>query len=145
MPTPTQVLLDTSALLTHFLDEPGADIVEGHLALGPDHARVAAPTVTELERRLADLLRDEAERDGILHQYCHQLCSVVAIDQAAAEASIRLRRQCRERLPMVDALIAGCALLHGFVLVHRDDHLASIPKASLRQVLLPSRGITRRQ
>ncbi|MFM7804882.1 MAG: hypothetical protein ACKPGK_10365, partial [Verrucomicrobiota bacterium] len=80
MPTPTQVLLDTSALLTHFLDGPGADIVEGHLALGRDHARVAAPTVAELERRLADLLLDEAERDRILHQYCHQLCSVVAID-----------------------------------------------------------------
>ncbi|MFM7099893.1 MAG: PIN domain-containing protein, partial [Verrucomicrobiota bacterium] len=82
----------------------------------------------------------EAERDGILRQYCHQLCSVVAIDTAAAEASIQLRRQCRARLPMVDALIAGCALLHGLVLVHRDDHLSSIPKAALRQVPLPARG-----
>lgn len=145
MATPTRVLLDTSALLTHFLDEPGADIVEGHLALGMDHAHVAAPTVAELERRLADLLHDEVERDGILHQYCHQLCSVVTVDTAVAEASIRLRRQSPERLPMVDSLIAGCALLHGFVLVHRDAHLASIPKAILRHVSLPARGMARKR
>jgi predicted nucleic acid-binding protein len=69
---------------------------------------------------------------------------VVPIDTAAAEASIRLRRQCRERLPMVDALIAGCAMLHGFVLVHRNDHLASIPKSILRQTLLPARGNARK-
>jgi len=144
MPTQNPVLLDTSALLTHFLDEPGADIVESHLALGPDHAHVSAPTVVELERRLADLIREAAERDGILSHYCHQLCSVVSIDTAAAEASIRLRRQCRERLPMVDALIAGCAMLHGFVLVHRDDHLASIPKSILRQMHLPARGNARK-
>jgi hypothetical protein len=38
---------------------------------------------------------------------------------------------------MIDALIAGCALRDGMVLVHRDEHLAGIPAKFLAQERLP--------
>lgn len=134
-----KVLLDTSALLTHLLDEPGADIVHQHLSDGPEHAHVAAPTLAELERRLAGFIRDEQERDGILDHYCGQLCTLVDVDRASTQASIQLRRSCRDRLPLVDALIAGCAVRDGLILIHRDEHLAGIPAKVLGQVRLPGR------
>ena len=134
-----KVLLDTSALLTHLLDEPGADIVQQHLSAGPEHAHISAPTLVELERRLADFVQDEAERDDILDQYCSRLCTLVDVDRASAEASIQLRRKSRNRLPMVDALIAGCALRHEMVLIHRDEHLAGIPTKLLKQLPLTDR------
>lgn len=138
-----RVLLDTSALLTHLLDEPGAEVVHKHLSEGPEHSHVAAPTLAELERRLSELVRDERECDEILNHYCLHLCTLIDVDQASVEASIRLRRTIRDRLPMVDALIAGCAVRDGLVLVHRDAHLASIPAAVLKQVRLPERADTR--
>jgi predicted nucleic acid-binding protein len=137
MSTRPKVLLDTSAILTHLLDEPGADAVQQHLSAGPDHAHIAAPTLAELERRLADFVRDDAERDNILDQYCRTLCTLVGVDRASVEASIHLRRKSRNRLPLVDALIAGCALRDGMVLVHRDEHLAGIPSKILAQERLP--------
>jgi predicted nucleic acid-binding protein len=135
----TKVLLDTSALLTHLLDEPGADIVQEHLAAGSEHAHVSAPTLAELERRLAELVPDEGERDSILDQYCLQLCTLVDVDRASVEASIQLRRGSRNRLPLVDALIAGCAMRDGMMLIHRDEHLAGIPTKLLHQLCLPDR------
>jgi PIN domain nuclease of toxin-antitoxin system len=38
-------LLDTSAILVHFLDEPGADTVAGLLAGAPEAVALAAPAI----------------------------------------------------------------------------------------------------
>jgi hypothetical protein len=47
-------LLDTSAILAHYLDEPGADEVERLLAQGPRIVALAAPSWVELDTRLRE-------------------------------------------------------------------------------------------
>jgi len=54
-------LLDTSAILSHFLDEPGAEEVEKLLGGGPDLAGLAAPSRAELDRRLNEIIPDPEE------------------------------------------------------------------------------------
>ena len=50
-----------------------------------------------------------------------------------------IRHSCPNRLPLVDALIAGCATAAGLTLVHRDSHLDAIPTAVLAVLRLPDK------
>ena len=129
-------LLDTSAVLLHFMGEPGGDRVGEWLGRGPDKTAIAAPSVVELASRLAELVRNEREERRILGLYTRELTTLVPVDEESAIAAIALRRASPERLPLVDALIAGCAGARGLVLVHRDRHLAAIPQSALRSVYL---------
>jgi predicted nucleic acid-binding protein len=54
-----------------------------------------------------------------------------------AELAWQVKESCPGRLPLVDALIAGTARAFNAVLVHRDPHLARIPRALVAQVVLP--------
>lgn len=129
-------LLDTSAVLAHYLDEPGADAVEGLLARGPEETWLAAPSWAELDKRLADLVPDAREAERVFKHYTRTLCGLVPVDESAVLASIRLRRAAGQRLPLVDALIAGCATSRGLTLVHRDPHLDTLPVAELKVLRL---------
>ncbi len=40
----------------------------------------------------------------------------------------------------MDALIAATAKIHGFKLIHRDPHFATIPADLLKQVMLPTKA-----
>ena len=133
-------LLDTSAILTHLLGEPGCDQVTGMLAGGPEQAAMAAPSWVELERRLTELIPDSREADRIWHHYTHSLCALLPVDEAASLAAIRIRRAARPRLPLVDALIAGCAAASGLILVHRDEHMNGIPGTLVQAVCLPNKA-----
>ena len=132
-------VLDTSAVLAHFLDEPGAEQVESLLGGGAEHVALAAPVWTELERRLAELTGDERETDRVFRHYTRDLCGLIVLDEVAALAGIRIRRACRGRLPLVDALIAGCAAAHRATLVHRDPHFDRIPVEHLATLRLPDK------
>jgi predicted nucleic acid-binding protein len=132
-------LLDTSAILAHFLDEPGADRVEELLAGGSEVAGLAAPSWAELDRRLHELIPDAAEAARVLRHYTRSLCGFVPVDEAAALAAMKIRHSCTNRLPLVDALIAGCAACHRFTLVHRDKHMDAIPSGQVAVLRLPDR------
>ncbi len=132
-------LLDTSALLVHYLDEPGAEKVDALLAQGPDKIALAAPTWAELDRRLVELVPDTTEAARVFRLYTQTLCALIPLDEKATLAAIRLRRNARERLPLVDALIAGCAAANGLILVHRDPHLGAIPTKELKTLRLPDK------
>jgi predicted nucleic acid-binding protein len=128
-------LLDTSALLAFYLQEPGLDAVKAILK-NPDHeVGLSAPSVLEFwsalhRRNLAD--RFEAE-----WQLLQPLFSeVVPVTETVAVRAIQLRRQTPARLPAIDALIAATAAVHGAVLVHRDPHFRAIPENLLRQEYL---------
>lgn len=127
-------LLDTSALLAHFLSEPGADEVARLIEEG--HAWVAAVSWLELRIRLQDL-PGGAE---VLTIYQEEMAGSVDITSQVAAAAFEVRQETNARLPMVAALIAGAARARGFELVHRDQHLAAIPATCLRQRLLPAIG-----
>lgn len=132
-------LLDTSAILAHFLDEPGADQVEVLLAGGADVAGLAAPSWAELDRRLQELIPDAAEAARVLRHYTRSLCGFIAVDEAAVLAAMKIRAVCASRLPLVDALIAGCAACHGLTLVHRDSHMDCVPPDQVAVIRLPDR------
>lgn len=132
-------LLDTSAILAHFLDEPGADQVEALLAGGANVAGLAAPSWAELDRRLHEMIPDPAEAARILRHYTRSLCGFVPVDEAAALAAMSIRHASANRLPLVDALIAGCAACHRLTLVHRDKHMDAIPADQVVMLRLPDR------
>lgn len=133
-------LLDTSAILAHFLDEPGADRVEALLAGGSEVAGLAAPSWAELDRRLHELIPDAAEAARVLRHYTRSLCGFVPVDEAAVLAAIKIRHSCTNRMPLVDALIAGCAACHRLTLVHRDKHMDAIPSDQVAVLRLPDRA-----
>ncbi len=126
-------LLDTSALLTHCLGEPGADEVDEMLA--SKRAYVAAVTWFELRVRLQGATHAAA----LLQIYAEALAGTIDITREVADAAFRLRQTVGVRIPAVDSLIAGAAMARGFQLVHRDSHLAAIPLSVLAQIVLPAK------
>jgi predicted nucleic acid-binding protein len=131
-------VLDTSAVLAHYLDEPGASDVDELLAGGPMNVALVLPTWVELRTRLRELVADDAERDRVFHVYTRQLCSTIVLDVRATIAAMHLRDSSPGRLPLVDALIAGAAHASNLVLVHRDPHFDTVP--GLVVLRLPTKG-----
>jgi predicted nucleic acid-binding protein len=132
-------LLDTSAILAHLLDEPGADKITRLLARGKDQVALAAPSWAELDRRLGELIPDPAEARRIRLLYTRDLCALVPLDEAAANAAITLQQKAARRIPLIDALIAGCAASRQLTLVHRDEYLDQIPAGQLATLRLPAK------
>lgn len=130
-------LLDTSAILAHYLDEPGADEVESLLAQGPGVAALAAPSWVELDTRLRELVPDVKERENVFLHYTVSLTSLLPVDAESSLVAIRLRNTAPGRLPLADALIAGVAEAAGLILVHRDPHFDTIP--GINVLRLPSK------
>jgi len=130
-------LLDTTALLAHFLDENGAEQVDELLALGPDQIALAAPSWVEFHTRLRELVPDSEFRKTAFDQYTTSLTCLLPLDAAAATAAIRLRESSPGRLPLADALIAGSALAADLILVHRDPHFDPVP--DLKTLRLPDK------
>lgn len=130
-------VLDTSALLAHYLCEPGSEEVNAILSRGPEDAGVSLITLVELRGRLAELVADDAEADRVFKLYTERLTATLPFTRATAETAMELRSATRPRLPLVDALIAASAKEHGATLVHRDPHMAGIPATLLNQRILP--------
>ena len=130
-------LLDTSAILAHFLDEPGANEVESLLAQGPGVVALAAPSWVELDTRLRELVSEADEREKIFLQYTDSLTTLLPVDAESSLSAIRLRSAALGRLPLADALIAGVADAAGLILVHRDPHFDTIP--GIKALRLPGK------
>ena len=132
-------VLDTSAVLVHYFDEPGAEIVDGLWQDSRNRIGICVLTLAELRRRLQAEIEDEREIDRACQEYADELTSSLVVDSAVAESAIALRREAVERLPLTDAIIAGCAHAAKAVLVHRDRHMESIPQRLVSQIVLPRR------
>jgi predicted nucleic acid-binding protein len=130
-------LLDTSAILAHYLHEPGAEDVNRILARGSGATGVSLITLVELRGRLVEVAPNAQEAERAFKLYTETLTTVLPFSRETAEAAMELRAATRPRLPMTDALIAGCAKQHGLVLVHRDPHMAAIPTSLVSQLRLP--------
>ncbi len=130
-------LLDTSALLAHYLGEEGAARVQ---ALFED--QTAAPgsstlALFEFELRLHQLGLEAATRAAEVGRYRALLDEVADVDEAVRSEGVRLRINATPRGPAMDALIAGTASLRNATLVHRDPHFAAFPPHLLKQEVLP--------
>jgi predicted nucleic acid-binding protein len=130
-------VLDTSAILAHYLSEPGAGDVNAILARGPEAAGISLIALVELRGRLAEVAANPQAAERAFKQYTETLTTVLPFSRETAEAAIDLRAATCPRLPLVDALIAASAKQHGAVLVHRDPHMATIPASRVCQLLLP--------
>jgi len=126
------VVLDTSALLVHFFKEPHGERVQDILV--DESRRILIPSVciTELARRLAALGHANDEARTIALSYAALAEEVAAIDTAVAVRAFELSTLARERIPLVDAVIAACASLAEATLIHRDAHFRALPESLVR-------------
>ena len=132
-------LLDTSALLAHYLAEPGAERVQ---ALFEDDAVLAGASILslyEFELRLHQLGVDEVTRATELNRYRALLNDIVVVDEAVRSEAIRLRTGATAHVAAMDILIAATASLKNATLVHRDPHFTAIPPSLLKQEVLPAK------
>lgn len=130
-------LLDTSALLAHYLAGSGATRVQ---ALFEDRAIVAGTSILaffEFALRLHQLGIDATTLDAELNRYRELPSEVVNVDEAVRSEAVRLRTGATARASAMDTLIAATASVRGATLVHRDPHFAAIPTFMLKQEMLP--------
>ena len=130
-------LLDTSALLAHFFDEPGATETQAIFDQGRDEVAVSAVSVAEFEGRLTQEGIGEDERLFACLNYFSLLARVLPVIQQTGHLAAELRLRTPVRLPLVDALISAAAKEHQLTLVHRDPHMAAIPAGDVPQRVLP--------
>ena len=133
-------VLDTSAILAHYLQEPGAADVNGILSRGPGEVGLSLVTLVELRGRLTELTADLKEVDRVFKLYSETLAARLPFTQQTMESAVELRIVVRPRLPLVDSLIAASAKEHDAILVHRDPHMAAIPVSLVKQVVLPPKS-----
>ena len=134
-------VLDTSAILAHYFDEPGAALVEELWQDSSNRVGICVLTLPELKGRLGAEVTDRQEVERAFKQYVDDLTANLIVDRETAESAILLRESADTRLPLIDALIAGCARTHSAVLVHRDPHMSSIPEEMVAQAVLPPKAV----
>jgi predicted nucleic acid-binding protein len=129
-------LLDTSAILAHMRDEPGADAVQALIDCESADLAITSITIAELLRRLRSLGLAAPQVDRALADYTMLIGEVMLIGPEEAIEADLITTQTPERLPLVDALIAGAARKTGATLVHRDAHMSAIPGTVVTQLPL---------
>lgn len=120
-------LLDTSALLAHYRQEEGWKEVQALFETDEADLIAASVSLTEFGRRLRELGANETEAEEVLSAYQLLFTEIASVDVAVARAAFVLGCRTPHRLPLVDALIAAVAQARAAVLVHRDEHMRSIP------------------
>lgn len=131
-------LLDTSALLAHYRQEVGWEAVQALFEVDEAELILASISLTEFGRRLRELGANDAVTEETLSAYQLLFAEVAPVDAAVARAAFAIGCRTLRRLPLADALIAAVAQARGAVLVHRDEHMRSIPPELVRQQDLAS-------
>jgi predicted nucleic acid-binding protein len=132
-------VLDTSAVLAHYLKEPGAEDVNQILSRGPEEVGVSILSLPELRTRLGELVSDAQEAERVFQSYTDVLTTALTATRSIAKAAIEHRSGVRPRLPLVDSFIAAAAKECNAILVHRDPHMTAIPTSLVKQLVLPPR------
>lgn len=127
-------LLDTSALLAHYRQEAGWEKVQALFENDEAELLIASISLTEFGRRLRELGATETEVEESLNSYQLLFSEVAPVDVTMARAAFVLGCHTVRRLPLVDALIAAVAQVKIAVLVHRDEHMRSIPTTAVEQL-----------
>jgi len=130
-------LLDTSALCAHFLREPGSDEVAGLLADDPAELGVCVVSWFEMRYALKRCGVSRADLQRALALYRDLPLESCLVADPVVDRAAELRDATSTRLPLADALIAGCAAAHDAILVHRDAHLDAVPDRLVRKHRLP--------
>lgn len=132
-------VLDTSALIAHYQEEPGFEEVENIVADPSNRVVISSVTWLEFRVRLHQLCPDQDERNRSTDIYRALLGLGIPADDSIVSRAYQLRQTSAERLPNMDALIAATAAEYGAILVHRDPHMAGIPTSAVAQLVLPDK------
>ncbi|BAM01439.1 MULTISPECIES: type II toxin-antitoxin system VapC family toxin [Caldilinea] len=136
-------VLDTSALLAHHRQEAGWSEVQALFEAEEAELILVSVSLAEFGRRLCELGATEEEIEATLTSYQLLFEEIVPVDAASAQAAFVLGCRTPRRLPLVDALIAAVAQIKGAILVHRDEHMRSLPADLVSQQDLGTSSITR--
>jgi len=132
-------LLDTSALLAHYRNEPGADRIQEIFENEESEVYISSLSIAEFARSMRNLGADTADARTAALEYAGLCSQVRNIDTAVAVRAYEIAAESETRLPLIDALIASCASTTGTILVHKDPHFDAIPEGLMQTpVLLPS-------
>jgi predicted nucleic acid-binding protein len=131
-------LLDTSAVLIHYRQEPGCERVLSLFDDPTNEVLLCSISLAEFGRVLRSTGLSPAEVDATIDAYLPLFSEIVPVDDLIARASLRLIAAVPDRIPTVDSLIAASAQQRGACLVHRDGHFREIPAALLPTIDLMS-------
>lgn len=123
-------VLDTSALVAYFKDEPGADQVEAMLRR-PASLLLPFMAVMELRYVLARTF-SPPQVDGIIETLRASGAPTIESDPAWGAGAARLKAQ--GGLSLADAWIASLALLHDAELIHRDPEFDGVDGLRTRKL-----------
>lgn len=129
------VLLDTTAVLAHYLGEPGAEQVHQLLEDTKTEILMCALSLTEFARRLVALGESAADARERALDYAGLCDTIVPVDTALGIRAFELGTGTSARVPLVDTLIAAAAQLSDASLVHRDNHFRAL--TTVRQFEIP--------
>jgi len=101
---------------------------------GDSEILAASISLTEFARRLCELGATAEDARRTVDEYRELLDELVVIDETIALAAFDIGCQLKQRLPLADALIAAGARERDACLVHRDHHMAPIPKKLVEQI-----------
>ena len=133
-------LLDTSALLAHWRQEPGWARVQALFEEGESEVLAASVSLAEFARRLCELGATTGEARRTAEEYLEAVDELVPVDKSVALQAFEIGCETAERLPLIDALIAAAARHRGACLVHRDQHMAAISTDVVEQIDLATEG-----
>ena len=133
-------LLDTSALLAHYLAEPGATRVQALFEDPMVEAGTSIVALFEFDLRLHQLGIDAATRESVVNRYRELLVEVLNVDELIRKEGVHLKISATARTSAMDTLIAATASVCGATLVHRDLHFTAIPAHMLKQEVLPPKS-----
>jgi len=131
-------VFDSSAFLAHALGEPGSNVVTKLWEDSANTVGISALCIVEVKTRLREKVTDRAEQKRIYDLY-RSLVTVLSVTEEVADEADALRARTKGRLPLADSLVAATAKVNRAILVHRDEHMASIDTSDVKQLVLPSR------
>ena len=130
-------LLDSSALVAHALRLAGAEQVQSLLDDEAHEITLSSLSLFEL----AGCLKLHGAAASIPKVLASLPCCSFrnTLDgRQFGGGGVALRESVGQRIPITDAIIAASAQRRGATLVHRDQHLASIPATTIPQLILLS-------
>lgn len=131
-----RVLLDTTAVLAHYLDEPGATEVHQLLEDSAQEVMICAVSVAEFARRLSALGESPAVARERALEYAALCDSVVPVDTALAVRGFELAAELSVRVPLIDMFIGAAAHMKDAELIHRDSHFRALSVVKQRELAI---------
>ncbi len=130
-------VLDTSAILAHYFDEPGADLVNALLVDNTLEVGLPAVALLDLRTRLDAAVSDAVEARRAYRLYAEELITAIPVTRETIAAAEEILPASGGQLTFLETVAAATARHAGAVLVHRSPRLARLPGQLLQQKALP--------